>query len=309
LIRVSRNFIDFEQAPDGTLRATQASREWFFRRLDPVIAQIREEDPEFLRHLMLYGFDEPSAAELPAMNELYGQFKERWGPEITTAFATMHDYWVGDPQLDNLDVWAVLLSELTPEVVEDLHARGQRVWWYNVFARQDDPVRARVQFWGTFKDGLDGVLHYNIRQAGDGTQPTAPWGPELWPATTRTDGGVKRIGTDGTPISTVAFEYWREGMEDVEYLALLRGARDALRAKIAERPREKVPHDVRALLREADALVRVPDRVTLGVLGGAREIDEVVVDLAGHTEDMDVIMQTRYRIAELIVRIEQELAR
>src|SRR5690606_4566909 len=130
LIRVSRNFIDFEEAPDGTLRATRASREWFFRRLDPVIAQIREEDPEFLRHLMLYGFDEPSAAELPAMNELYGQFKERWGPEITTAFATMHDYWVGEPQLDNLDLWPVLLSELTPEVVEDLHARGQRVWWY-----------------------------------------------------------------------------------------------------------------------------------------------------------------------------------
>src|SRR5690606_14495782 len=163
LIRVSRNFLRFEEGPDGQLRARADRRDWFFRRLDPVIDQIRSEDPDFLRHLMLYGFDEPEAAELPAMNRLYGEFKERYGQEITTAFATMQDFWEIHPDLENVDVWAVLLSRLTPEVVEDLHAKGHRVWWYNIYAKQDDPVRTRVQFWGTFKDGIDGVLHYNLR--------------------------------------------------------------------------------------------------------------------------------------------------
>src|SRR5690606_9585122 len=192
-----------------------------------------------------------------------------------------------------------LLSRLTPEVVEDLHAKGHRVWWYNIYAKQDDPVRTRVQFWGTFKDGIDGVLHYNLRQAGDGTNPSLPWSASLWPAGTRTDGGVKRMTAEDRPISTVAFDYWREGMEDVEYLALLRDAAGELRARVREEAdlgdgddesgtlaSASASHEIRALLREADALVRVPEHVSRGILGGgSREIGEVIVDLGGHTDD------------------------
>src|SRR5690606_13649077 len=110
-------------------------------------------------------------------------------------------------------------------------------------------------------------------------------------------------------------------MEDVEYLALLRDAAGELRARVREEAdlgdgddesgtlaSASASHEIRALLREADALVRVPEHVSRGILGGgSREIGEVIVDLGGHTDDMGVIMETRRRAADLIVRIRRAL--
>lgn len=117
--------------------------------------------------------------------------------------------------------------------------------------------------------------------------------------------GIIRWGPGGRPISTIVFEYWREGLEDCDYLALLKEARNRLAALPAE-----VRSEHRALLRRADFFTRVPDYVTTGVMGGRTRIasetadPSISVGFAGNTDDMDVILATRRTVAELIATIE-----
>lgn len=304
-LRISRHAASYEQGPDGRTRVS--NKDVFFNKLDPIMEQIREEDPELMEHILIYGFDEPSVSQAEAMDDIYGDFKRRYDG-VRTSFADLYGMWDRMPELpEHVDVWTVSRGTLTKDARDRLQDAGIEVWWWNLYSREDDPVGLRVQYWSTFKDGLDGMLFYNLDAGGTGERGRYERWPatSLWPATERVDGGILRMTEEQLPISTTTFEYWREGMEDLEYLYRLRDLRDAFEARLGD----DATIAQRGLLREADRLLAVPGYITAGILDErATDIDEVVVETTGHTDDMNVILESRREVAHLILQIEEALA-
>ena len=308
-----------ERDAEGRLTgASDWAKKRVFSALDPILNPIIEKDPGFLRHFTVYGFDEPVAGHLPVLEDLFGAVKERYGDALQTYFATHSPLWDEYGLIENIDIWAVTPDVLTPEAKDRLQRAGREIIIYNIYASHLDPVGSRVQFWSVFKDGLDGVLHYNPgTAAGEGTGRSAgPWTPSLFPDEKRSDGGLhrsfpgeKREGAsafgwrygEGT-MSTVAFEYWREGMEDVEYLYLLRELRD----RLVEADTGEPAH--RRLIEQADRIIEVPETVTAGAIGEGVEVEgEIVRSLSGTTDDMSLIRNVRRQAAALIMRIQEVL--
>lgn len=303
-LRISQFAANFERDDEGRMRVS--NKELFFNKLDPIMERVQAEDPDLMEHILFYGFDEPSTGRAEAMDDLHGDFKERYDG-VRTSFADLYGMWDRLPGLlENVDVWMIVQSRLTKDVRDMLQEAGKEVWWYNIYSREDDAVGLRVQYWGTFKDGLDGMLFYNLNAGGTGVRRSyKPWPASLWPEAERTDGTILRKAESGLPISTTTFEYWREGMEDVEYLYKLQALRHELETAVGDEPTSA--H--RALLREADRMLAVPGYITAGILDErATVVDEVVVETTGHTDDMNVILESRREIAHLIVQIKDALS-
>lgn len=307
LLRISRmGSSRFEAGPDGTLRFREKVKRSFFAHIDPRIKEIKAGNPALLEDCVLYGFDELGPEHVPALEEMYGLLKQRYGPARTMATMNL-PLWLDHPQIRNLDIWVVLARLLTRELRDSLHAEGREVWWYNLYADQRDPVGNRVQFWATAKDGLDGVLHWNLRAGAEGGphgQGLRSEAPRLKDRASWHWGGLIRRSADGRPLSTLALECWREGLEDCDYLSVLREHRNRL---LASTPDARATH--RYLLQDVDEALRVSDTVTRGIMGPDRadERSEVVLSIAGQTRDMHEIMSARRRIAELIVAVRNRL--
>ena len=303
----------YEKGEDGQLRPTQRALDGVFQKLDPVINRIKQDDPEFLQHCVLYGFDEPGPGEMPLLENWFRILKERYGPELKTYFATHRTYyremWEAYGISEYIDTWALMPGFMTYEELDRLHKAGKEILVYNIRASYMDLVVTRLQFWAYFKDRIDGVLHYNPHYSSEGigsTRMQGPWEATLFPTEKkRTDGGIWRLFPgEGTPrMSTTIFEYWREGLEDVDYLYLLRDLRDRL-AAVAD---DDNPAHTR-LLRQADRMLNVPENLTEGVLEGrARASGDIIRAIRGSTNDMHVILQARREVAALIVAIQEQL--
>jgi hypothetical protein len=303
LKRISRMGPRFEQGPDGALRFKENVRTNYLRRIEKRMVQIEQQAPHLRDHLCVYGFDELGPSLLPAMERFYGEVKERW-PSIRTMSAINVPLWENQ-RIDNLDIAVVTPGLLTPEVRDLLRRQGMEVWWYNLAADQRDPALMRAQFWATMADDLDGVLHWNL---GTGDE-AGPYGPGLWPEPDSraedsrrfTWGALIRRGPEGQPLSTIALECWRDGLEDCDYLALLRERVDATDA---------LPAGVRAenaaLLRHAREMAAVPHEVSEGIMGG--DLPEGADRRDLHTRDLRVVVDARDRCAELIVALDALLA-
>lgn len=306
LKRLSRMGSRFEEGPDGRLRFKEGVRRNYLRRVEKRMEQVEERAPWLAEHLMLYGFDELGSSLLPALEDMYGEFKRRY-PSVRTMTTVNVPLWEDYETIEHLDIIAVVPGLLSHEVRDRLRSQGMEVWWYNLGADQRDEVRMRAQFWATVHDDLDGVLHWSL-SAGSGA---GPYGEGLKPeAGIRSEdglrftwGGLLRRAPDGRPLSTTALEYWREGLEDCDYLALLRE-----RLQRARELPEGVRAEHRELLRRAEEMAAVPDYLTTGIMGADCE-EELVPAVCEdrHTDDMQVILQTRERIAGLIVALDELL--
>ena len=308
-----------KNAEGKPVAATDHAKRRVFHALDPVLRPILENDPSFIEHFLVYGFDEPLPGQMPVLEDLFGAIKERYGSDLRTYFATHYPMWEQYGIAENIDIWAVTPDVLTPEAMRRLKVAGREVIAYNIRSTHLDPVGVRVQFWSYFKDGFDGVLHYNPgTTGGEGVgRTTEPWEGSLFPEEKRADRGLHRLFPKdradersafgwryrGRTMSTVAFEYWREAMEDIEYLFLLRKWRDKLAAAVGSDGLKRS-----RMLREADRWLDVPANITLGAIGGPIEVEgEVVRSIGGNTDEMAVLLNARVRIAELIGRIRRAL--
>ncbi|MFW6438195.1 MAG: glycoside hydrolase domain-containing protein [Armatimonadota bacterium] len=143
----------------------------------------------------------------------------------------------------SVDIWCPIIPEMRPEDVQEAHERDEECWWYSVghFFNMDMPsASARSMPWLTFKHDLDGILYWTIQSGWRKPNRPASFHPEpgetIWeafdPAGHGGHNGIGNMcypGNDGRPWSSQRLEILREGMEDYEYLVLLREA-------LAERP-------------------------------------------------------------------------
>ena len=258
----------------------------------------------------LYGFDELPRQQVSVISDTFGRIKQRYGDVKTMAVGAHPWTALDEPELRNVDVMGYTTRLLRPELRDLHHSRGEQIIWYNI--SRVALVPARVQFWATYKDKLDGVLFHNMGWGGTVKRVAH----EKFPVIDKADRAPMHYLPDG-PASTTILEMWREGLEDVDYLDLLGQERARVRVLVEGK---EIPKQVKKLLNQAEYYGTVPDSITQGKMAEARiyqtyypmrstlgrtECDsiEAVLIAKQQTDSMAHVMYVRNRIAELIEKL------
>jgi hypothetical protein len=203
----------------------------------------------------IYGFDEVSANQFAAIKDIFGEIKKRYPaiPLMTTAYD--HSYG-RDTGLDPyVDIWVPLTPRFgeTAPAIAAARQRGRQVWWYiccgphhpyaNWFVEYSAAEHRLLMGFMAHKFGTQGFLYYsmnhwstnrNVRTPDGKTvrQENAPFtepinrGPltnsdgKSW-TDYNGDGLIFYPGPHG-PLSTIRMKCIRDGLEDYEYLWLLK---------------------------------------------------------------------------------------
>jgi outer membrane protein assembly factor BamB len=186
---------------------------------------------------------------------------------------------------DAVDIWCPTVDHFDPAVLAERMARGDRLWLYTVWGRPGIMIEFpatdyRLLCWMCWKYGAEGFLYWGTTQwgfntAGEQRWPNVPWIPYNSQPGHNGCGYLIYPGPDGTPLGSIRFELFRDGIEDYEYLRFLR--------RLLEKGGDQVSADTRA--RAEAELAVTPD---------------VLVDHETFTEDPQVILDARSRIAGLI---------
>jgi len=209
------------------------------------------------------------------------------------------DVW--DPAIG---VWpgTKLTAAEARKVVEACQQRGEKFFWY-VAAGPTAPypnvqleyplIGARAYIWMSWKYRATGFEYYcyniwNHNFKSPKRWPEVPWDARAFVSRNSAyncDGMLFYPGPAGTPCPSIRLENIRDGIEDWESFHMLRDYADALRAKGG--------HD--ELLKQADTMVDVPD--------------EVVKSVTQWSQDPELLLKTRRKLAGLIVAIKGLVSR
>ncbi|MBM4045018.1 MAG: DUF4091 domain-containing protein [Planctomycetes bacterium] len=198
--------------------------------------------------------DEPGIGEYPRVAKLYEFAREVLPDSKRELSEEPHPMlWKG------VNVWTpYALKAFDPVACAERQRTGDEVWlYYNILHGIGyPPLGVRLIPWMLWKYRLNGYLFWSVNY----------WGQEPWESHKPDENAVMR-GTflypnlrDGTPVNSIRWESFREGLEDYECLRLLRD----LTERVAAKPRDAQPKDLldqcRRLLREApDKLVRTTE--------------------------------------------------
>jgi len=245
---------------------TPAFRQGLIARLDPYVAELRKAGLTDLAYI--YTFDERGEEFFPVIREYFGLVKERY-PEIrtlTTAYTPLDPDVLADLNVD----WACPLTPRYDVAAADrCRARGRQVWAYVCLGPRypyanwlaDDPlIEARAVWWQAFRERMDGFLYWglNIWDRPHNDRPIDPARGQFldWSITTggdydwlHGDGRLIYAGPDG-PIGSIRLANIRDGLEDYEYLWMLRSAG----SNLAEAQCERVTISLTKFTRDCGAL-------------------------------------------------------
>jgi hypothetical protein len=205
----------------------------------------------------IYGFDEISANQFAAVKDIFGEIKKRYPtiPLMTTAYD--HSYG-RDTGLDSfVDIWVPLTQKYgeTGPAIEAARKRGRQVWWYvccgphhpyaNWFVEYTAAEHRLLMGFMPHKFGSQGFLHYSMNlwltnrdvTGPDGKtvrQQNAPFAEVIsrGPLTNSDGKSWTEYNGDGlifypgpdAPVPTIRMKCIRDGLEDYEYLWLLKTA-------------------------------------------------------------------------------------
>ena len=189
-----------------------------------------------------------------------------------------------------VDVWCPTLDDINPRLFKQRQAKGENFWLYTVWERPgvmiDFPATDhRLISWICWKYGVKGFLYYGTTHWGSNAEGEQRWPEVPWKSWNEMPGhnGCGYLiypGLNGTPLSSMRFEAIRDGIEDYEYFYMLRD--------LLSRLGDKVPADLR---KRAETELAVTE--------------DVVTDNKHFTEDPNVLMQARDRVANLIEEIQE----
>ena len=215
--------------------ASDASRTAFVEKIRKEIAPAYEKAKELglLGRAYIYGCDECPENTFDGIKMGLEELKRVFPgvPLHTTAYD--NGFGVGT-RLSGFDVFTPttdVFAEADPAAIAASRQAGHRVWWYiacnqraplaNLFV-ECPPVEAR-QLMGaqTVKWRPDGFLYYQLSiwqalHVIEGPSSFTDWDPRAW-GRFHGDGGWLCCGPDGKPISTLRFETFRDGLEDLAY--------------------------------------------------------------------------------------------
>lgn len=190
------------------------------------------------------------------------------------------------PILRGMNIWCINLNSFDTDVLEEQHALGNDVWWYNGYAdpRPGTRIKARgvdhrALFWITYKYGIDGYLIWTVNR----------WTNNPWEEPNRDDrtaAGNHYLlypNPDGTVSPSIRICMMRDGLEDYEYQWLL--------AQVAKKLRDAGKTD---LATECEETIELADAFILAY------------DNCPHIKP-EFIYESRRLLAEQIERVQEML--
>ncbi|MGI5924044.1 MAG: glycoside hydrolase domain-containing protein [Lentisphaeria bacterium] len=212
-------------------------------------------DKGWLDLAYVYWFDEPDRKDYEFVMNGFRKLKTHAPGLRRMLTEQVEEELIGGPNL-----WCPLTPHVTREIVEERNQQGERFWWYVCTGPKapyatlfiDHPgTEMRVWLWQTWACGVDGILVWQSNYWTSGAaypDPKAPQNPYLdpmgWVSGYSTDKGVKRpwgngdgrfiyppeAAADGNPAETILdgpvdsirWEMLRDGIEDYEYLVILK---------------------------------------------------------------------------------------
>lgn len=187
----------------------------------------------WLRYAYVYAADEPTADQLPTLNQTLAAYKQA-APGIPLLVTAR-----GYPQaLTHVDIWCpCIVAERTdyfqPPDSRREQQRGRASWWYPAYPSHAPSINLwtdypllddRIWPWMTWKHDVDGMLYWSVTNWRDTKDP-------LHDARTfldaNGDGELMYPGKAGKPLDSLRLEALRDGMQDYEVFCLLEaGARE-----------------------------------------------------------------------------------
>ncbi|MBT7598043.1 MAG: DUF4091 domain-containing protein, partial [Gemmatimonadetes bacterium] len=206
----------------------------------------------WLDEAFVYWFDEPNPRDYDFVMNGFGKLAEA-GPDITRMLTEQVEaQLIGGPNL-----WCPISSNYQEEEAAQRRAGGERFWWYVCTVPKapyatlfiDHPAtELRVWLWQTWQREIDGILVWQSTYWTSGAaypdQAQNPYeDPMGWVSGYSTDAGTRRPWGNGDgrflyppeaaahvatepvldgPVDSIRWEMLRDGIEDYEYLAILR---------------------------------------------------------------------------------------
>ena len=190
-----------------------------------------------LAHAYIYGFDETPKSRFGAISNAIAEIKAAFPkvPFLTTAFDP--SLGLDEPALGAIDWFTPSITTNCYDLprVKASREAGHKVWWYTCcfphapypqLFLDAPPVETRLLLGAmAAKFRPDGFLYY--QSAIWNTDSVISQGPfTSWPADSyycyHGDGSLTRVGKDGRPLATQRLENFRDGLEDLWYVRLLR---------------------------------------------------------------------------------------
>ena len=237
----------------------------------------------------IYFFDEVGVQHYDTLKEAAAKVRAALPgvPLMTTARDA--DYGIRSGVSEAIDIWVPLTPYFNTdqglENIEKARANGDEVWWYICIGPRNPYANIFIEYAAIEPRLLMGAMTQKHRPEGFLYYATTMWGPNDhpidggpytdWdPASFRInngDGSWFCAGPDG-PLTTIRFENFRDGLEDLEYYKLLE---DAI---------EDAGGDAKA-----EALLAVPS--------------ELVTSLTDYSRDPQLLERHRLQIAQAIERL------
>jgi len=262
----------------------------------------------WLPHAYVYWFDEPGPKDYAFVMNGFRKLKESMPNVARMLTEQVEPKLVGGPNL-----WCPVSHNYDHKAAEQRRAEGDRFWWYVCCGPKtpyaglfiDHPAtELRVWLWQTWKRKIEGVLiwstNYWTSTAAypDPAHPQDPYeDPMGWVSGYSTEKGVRRAWGNGDgrflyppescadahppgpvlegPVDSLRWEMLRDGLEDYEYLVILRRLLAEKGGRLTAEAR-----------REYEALLAVPEAISK--------------DMTHFTADPGPIEARRKEIAEAI---------
>jgi len=177
----------------------------------------------------VYALDEPSPAQYERCREVSAWVKQL-APDLKFLLTEQFE-----PELQGaIDIWCPVLARVDLAALAEQQRQGETFWWYTcanpraphpTFLVDDYGVAPRILPWMNARFNVHGLLYWQTTQWRAVGNPwddplTLPWlgangdGSLLYPGSA--------VGLDG-PVASLRLKLIREGLEDHEYLTMLRG--------------------------------------------------------------------------------------
>jgi hypothetical protein len=268
----------------------------------------------WLDEAFVYWFDEPDPKDYPFVSNGFAKLKAA-APDIHRMLTEqVEPGLIGGP-----NIWCPITNEYKHEAAEQRRAQGEKFWWYVCTGPKapyctlfiDHPgTELRVWLWQTWQHKIDGILvwetNYWTSPAAypDRVHPQNPYeDPMGWQSDDGAANGQKRAWGNGDgrfvyppleaadahpsrpivegPVDSIRWEMLRDGIEDYEYLAMLRQLLQTKSDKL--NPAQRTQYA---------ALLDVPVEVTK--------------DMTTFTKDPAPIERHRDRVARAIVALSKQ---
>ncbi|MHB9138688.1 MAG: DUF4091 domain-containing protein, partial [Victivallaceae bacterium] len=176
-----------------------------------------------------YGFDEANPSEWPACAELCREIKTLF-PDMKI-ISTAGDASYGQRSMlgDALTGFIPLEPTYNRRQADEARSKGKEVWWYTIQMTVDADTLTDIRNMlgkRSFDNNVDGFLVWTISRWNKNKKPInggpyTEWNPESY---TGNNGGGSYFcaGPDGSFLPTIRAEAMRDGLEDYEYLYLLK---------------------------------------------------------------------------------------